>query len=127
MPYALLARVLRAGTTSALPLDAQARTELARVLPELGVAPAGALNEVRFRQAVMQAVAAWRAAGIGCALSAQLEHIARTAGDTEIVVSATPSGNTVGFYLGRGFVPAKEPLQELFELEPDDVHMRKAL
>ncbi len=77
--------------------------------------------------AFLHVSAPWRAAGIGCALSAQLEHIARTAGDTEIVVSATPSGNTVGFYLGRGFVPAKEPLQELFELEPDDVHMRKAL
>jgi hypothetical protein len=44
-----------------------------------------------------------------------------------MVVSATPSGNTVRFYLGRGFQPVAEPLAELFELEPEDVHMRKVL
>ena len=45
----------------------------------------------------------------------------------DIVVSATPSENTVRFYLGRGFQPMAEPLAELFELEPDDVHMCKVL
>jgi hypothetical protein len=44
-----------------------------------------------------------------------------------MVVSATPSENTVRFYLARGFLPMAEPLAELFELEPDDVHMRKVL
>ena len=50
-----------------------------------------------------------------------------SAGDSAMVVSATPSENTVRFYLGRGFQPMAEPLAELFELEPDDVHLRKAL
>ena len=68
-----------------------------------------------------------RATGIGRRLSEQLEQIARTAGDADMVVSATPSGNTVRFYLGRGFQPTAEPLAELLELEPDDVHMTKAL
>ena len=68
-----------------------------------------------------------RATGIGSRLSEQLEEIARTAGDSDMVVSATPSGNTVRFYLGRGFQPTAEPLAELLELEPEDVHMRKAL
>ena len=68
-----------------------------------------------------------RATGIGNRLSEQLEQIARTAGDADMVVSATPSGNTVRFYLGRGFQPMAEPLAELLELEPDDVHMTKAL
>ena len=68
-----------------------------------------------------------RATGIGGRLSAQLEQIARTAGDSVMVVSATPSENTVRFYLGRGFQPMAEPLAELFELEPDDVHMQKVL
>jgi GNAT superfamily N-acetyltransferase len=68
-----------------------------------------------------------RATGIGSRLSEQLEQIARTAGDSDMVVSATPSENTVRFYVGRGFQPMAEPLPELFELEPDDVHMRKAL
>ena len=68
-----------------------------------------------------------RATGIGNRLSEQLEQIARTAGDADMVVLATPSGNTVRFYLGRGFQPMAEPLAELLELEPDDVHMTKAL
>jgi GNAT superfamily N-acetyltransferase len=68
-----------------------------------------------------------RATGIGSRLSEQLDQIARTAGDSDMVVSATPSANTVRFYLGRGFQPTAEPLAELSELEPDDVHMHKAL
>jgi GNAT superfamily N-acetyltransferase len=68
-----------------------------------------------------------RATGIGSRLSEQLEQIARTAGDSDMVVSATPSENTVRFYLGRGFQPVAEPLAELLELEPEDVHMRKVL
>jgi GNAT superfamily N-acetyltransferase len=68
-----------------------------------------------------------RATGIGSRLSEQLEQIARTAGDSDMVVSATPSENTARFYLGRGFQPMAEPLAELFELEPEDVHMRKVL
>jgi GNAT superfamily N-acetyltransferase len=77
--------------------------------------------------AYLHVSAPFRATGIGGRLSEQLEQIARTAGDSDMVVSATPSGNTVRFYLGRGFRPMAEPVAELFELEPDDVHMRKAL
>ena len=69
----------------------------------------------------------FRSAGIGRRLSDDLELIARGAGDTEIVVSATPSENTVRFYLGRGYRPMAQPLQELLELEPDDVHLGKAI
>ena len=65
--------------------------------------------------------------GIGSRLSDQLEQIASAAGDSDMVVSATPSENTVRFCLGRGFQPMAEPLAELFELEPEDVHMRKVL
>ena len=70
---------------------------------------------------------ALRATGIGSRLSEQLEQIARTAGDSDMVVSATPSENTVRFYLGRGFQPMAEPLAELLELEPEDVHLHKVL
>lgn len=69
----------------------------------------------------------FRATGIGRRLCAELERLARGAGASEIVASATPSENTVRFYLGRGYEPMAEPLPELFELEPEDVHMHKAL
>jgi predicted N-acetyltransferase YhbS len=68
-----------------------------------------------------------RAAGIGRRLSDELDLIARDAGDIAIVVSATPSDNTVRFYMGRGYELMAEPLSELYELEPEDVHMNKAL
>jgi GNAT superfamily N-acetyltransferase len=69
----------------------------------------------------------FRAAGIGSRLSDDLGLIARDAGDTEIVVSATPSENTVRFDMCRGYKLMAQPLPELFELEPEDVHMTKAL
>jgi GNAT superfamily N-acetyltransferase len=77
--------------------------------------------------AFLHVTAPLRATGIGSRLSEQLEQIARTAGDSDMVVSATPSENTVRFYLARGFRPTAEPLAELLALEPEDVHMRKPL
>jgi GNAT superfamily N-acetyltransferase len=68
-----------------------------------------------------------RAAGIGSRLSGELEQVARGAGDSSMVVSATPSANTVRFYQGRGFELMAQPLPELFEREPEDVHMQKLL
>lgn len=69
----------------------------------------------------------FRGRGIGGRLSDELERVARDAGDTSMVVSATPSLNTVHFYWRRGYEPAAEPLPELLELEPEDVHMSKPL
>ena len=69
----------------------------------------------------------FRAAGLGSRLSADLELVVGRAGDIEIVVSATPSENTVRFYLGRGYRPMAPPLPELLKLEPEDVHMGKSI
>jgi GNAT superfamily N-acetyltransferase len=69
----------------------------------------------------------FRAVGLGSRLSVDLELVARRAGDTEIVVSATPSENTVRFYLGRGYRPMARPLPELLDLEPEDIHMGKVI
>ena len=77
--------------------------------------------------AFLHVSAAFRATGIGSRLSDELEVIARDVGDLEMVVSATPSENTVRFYRGRGFELMAQPLPELFELEPEDVHLRKLL
>ena len=68
-----------------------------------------------------------RARGIGGRLSDELEGLARDAGDTSIVVSSTPSLNTVRFYLSRGFEPMADPLPELVAREPEDIHMQKRL
>ncbi len=71
--------------------------------------------------------ASHRGRGIGGWLSDELERIARDAGDRSLVVSSTPSLNTVRFYRRRGFEPMDEPLPELSELEPEDAHLEKRL
>lgn len=68
VPYALLARLLRElllpdGVRSAVTQGAEVRSELARVLPELGAAPPGPMNEARFRQAVAHVLASHGGAG----------------------------------------------------------------
>jgi GNAT superfamily N-acetyltransferase len=68
-----------------------------------------------------------RATGIGGRLCLELELIAHGAGATEIVVTATPSENTVRFYLGRGYRPMAHPLPELLAAEPEDIHMSKPI
>lgn len=69
----------------------------------------------------------YRATGIGGRLARDLERVARDVGARSMVVSATPSVNTVDFYRRLGFEPMAEPLPELFELEPEDIHMHKTL
>ncbi len=69
----------------------------------------------------------YRASGIGRRLSEDLDRIAREGGDTEIVVSATPSRNTVHFYMARGYQPMAQPFPELLALEPEDIHLHKKL
>jgi GNAT superfamily N-acetyltransferase len=77
--------------------------------------------------AFLYVTAASRRSGIGVALTTRLEDVARERGAARMVVSATPSRNTVDFYVARGFAPTASPLPELVELEPDDVHLEKAL
>jgi DNA-binding SARP family transcriptional activator len=70
VPYALLSRVLRAAlrTDEGVPVtDAIApamRSELARVLPELGMPPPGPLTETRFRQAISQVLSSRQLDGL---------------------------------------------------------------
>jgi GNAT superfamily N-acetyltransferase len=69
----------------------------------------------------------YRGRGVGRRLVAELERVAREVGDTQMVVSATPTVRTVHFYMACGYVPMAEPLPELFEEEPEDVHLNKRL
>ena len=68
-----------------------------------------------------------RGEGVGAMLTQELERLAREAGSRSMVVSATPSRHTVDFYRRLGYEPMAEPLPELYELEPDDVHLEKTL
>jgi len=69
----------------------------------------------------------YRGEGVGTTLTEELERLAREAGSRSMVVSATPSRNTVEFYRRRGYELMAEPLRELYALEPEDIHLEKTL
>ena len=65
----------------------------------------------------------YRQKGIGNRIVEALVAEARRTGAVKMYVSATPSGSAVNFYQSQGFKPTATPILELFELEPDDIHM----
>jgi predicted N-acetyltransferase YhbS len=66
---------------------------------------------------------AYRGRGVGMQLFEAAVSSAREAGANALYVSATPTENTVDFYLNRGCVLAPEPDPKLLAAEPDDIHL----
>ena len=77
--------------------------------------------------AYLQVSSGYRRMGIATHIVHSLIEWASGAGARQIYVSATPSESAVGFYLGKEISLIDEPLPELFELEPEDIHMIKNL
>ena len=69
----------------------------------------------------------WRRRGLASSLVAAVVGASVASGAGYLYVSAVPSGSAVGFYLSRGFEPLGAPNPELFEREPEDVHMSLTL
>ncbi|MFQ6087709.1 MAG: GNAT family N-acetyltransferase [Candidatus Methanofastidiosia archaeon] len=69
----------------------------------------------------------FRKKGIGTELMEKLCIIAREKGAKKLYISATPSENTVNFYLNRGCYLAKKVIKELYEEEPEDIHLELEL
>ena len=55
------------------------------------------------------------------------EEKAKSMGAKKMYISSTPSENTVNFYQYLGCVLAEEIDAELFELEPEDIHLEYVL
>ena len=66
---------------------------------------------------------AYRGRGVGTELFEATSTFAREAGANALYVSATPTENTVDFYLNRGCILAPEPDPKLLAAEPDDIHL----
>jgi predicted N-acetyltransferase YhbS len=64
-----------------------------------------------------------RQSGLGCTLFNKAVARARELGARRLYVSATPSENTVRFYLRRGCRVTDKVDAALFEIEPKDIHM----
>ena len=65
----------------------------------------------------------YRGRGFGATLFRLAKTTARERGAQRLYVSATPSEHTVNFYMRLGCTIAKELDPELFELEPEDIHL----
>src|SRR6266550_2065430 len=65
----------------------------------------------------------YRRRGVGIRLFEAAVSFAREAGAKALYVSATPTENTVDFYLNRGCVLAPEPDPRLLAAEPEDIHL----
>jgi GNAT superfamily N-acetyltransferase len=66
---------------------------------------------------------AYRGRGVGSQLFDAAVSFARDAGVNALYISATPTENTVEFYLNRGSVLAPEPDPRLLAAEPHDIHL----
>jgi predicted N-acetyltransferase YhbS len=66
---------------------------------------------------------AFRGRGVGTQLFEAALSFAREAGANALYVSATPTENTVDFYLNRGCILARESDPGLLSAEPDDIHL----
>lgn len=65
----------------------------------------------------------YRNRGLGTQLYELAKATARERGGRRLYISATPTENTVNFYLRLGCAVAREPDPELFDLEPEDIHL----
>lgn len=65
----------------------------------------------------------YRKYGIGSRLIEIVKEKARELGGEKLYISATPSKNTIDFYMRNGAVLTKELDKELYELEPEDIHL----
>jgi len=70
---------------------------------------------------------AYRRQGIGAALAGKVIAKARTDGARILYVSSAPTRGTVEFYQSLGFRPTDAVNEELFQLEPEDIHMTMEL
>jgi GNAT superfamily N-acetyltransferase len=69
----------------------------------------------------------FRRRGVASRLLEEVVRLARAHGAARLYVSATPNGSAVGFYQRHGFEPTDDPHPAMLALEPDDIHMVRAL
>ena len=69
----------------------------------------------------------YRKKGYGKILMNKVMERAKELGAKKLYISATPSKNTVDFYMHLGCSLASEINPELYQLEPDDIHLEMIL
>ncbi|MCP4540555.1 MAG: GNAT family N-acetyltransferase [Chloroflexi bacterium] len=65
----------------------------------------------------------YRGTGLGRILFEKAADKARALNAKNLYVSATPSGSTIHFYMRMGCTVTQDVNADLFELEPEDIHL----
>lgn len=65
----------------------------------------------------------YRGMRIGQQLLLESKKIGKEFGADKLYISATPTKNTIDFYLQNGAILTSELDKELYELEPEDIHL----
>ena len=65
----------------------------------------------------------YRKYGLGSTLFKMAVEEAKALGAQKLYISATPSENTINYYSRLGCVPTTEIDEQLFALEPEDIHL----
>ena len=85
------------------------------------------LSEDTAQFAMLHISNGYRRQGIGSLFTSEVIKLAKADGAKKLYVSSSPSASTVHFYMNHGFELAQEVNPELYELEPEDIHMTKIL
>jgi predicted N-acetyltransferase YhbS len=80
-------------------------------------------NKDRLQLKFLHISRSYRKQGLGKILFTQAVQKAKEMKAQKLYISATPSENTINFYLNLGCVVTPEIDEELFELEPEDIHL----
>lgn len=89
----------------------------------LAVVESRFIGKRRLQLVFLHVSRAYRGHGLGARLFELASVTARKRGAARLYVSATPSENTINFYTRHGCIISREPDPELFELEPEDIHL----
>lgn len=84
-------------------------------------------NKKRLNVEILFVTRSHRGKGIARHLMELLKEEAIKREAKYLYVSATPTEHTVNFYMDLGFKVAKKPQPELFEREPEDIHLEMKL
>lgn len=82
----------------------------------------GAFNQFS-KMDILYVDANYRKRGIGQKLVVMAKHKALSFGASKLYISATPTKQTVDFYLNLGACILTSPIEQLYRLEPEDIHL----
>jgi GNAT superfamily N-acetyltransferase len=89
------------------------------VLDSLPIGPQGDHLQLKY----LYVSRPYRQQGVGSLLFREAATIAHSWGARTLYISATPTRNTVDFYLHMGATLAPTPIPDLYAREPEDIHL----